>query len=234
MYNARYLQPQVSTVGLIAHYKLWAGPTTTGKVFDYSLRGHGGTLQGTSPTFKYPGIDLPGTNEYIEITNHVDFSPILTPFSISVWVYMHSATNFMIISKGVIDTKGEWWFYTGAGDQLGFIVMDEDQATCYIGRYYSNALSANVWMNFVATYGGGTTSASIKLYSNGTRIDDNDLQNNQGNFVTLRNDTVAVWIGRYSTFYADGLIDNVMFFNKELLATEAKSIYEVTRQRYGV
>ncbi len=45
--NKRYLQPpQVDTVGLVAHYKLYAGPTGVNTVFDYSLNGNEGTWQG--------------------------------------------------------------------------------------------------------------------------------------------------------------------------------------------
>ena len=235
MYDARYLQSQVSTVGLITHYKLWAGPTTTGKVFDYSLRGHGGTLQGTSPTFKYPGLDLPGTNEYIEIADHADFTPALAPFSISAWVYMHDATNSFVATKGLYNTDGEWRFGTKADDKLHCRVFDENVNNCYLGREYSVALAENVWLHLVMTYSGGTTSASCKLYQNGIEVDDGDHQASAASFVTVQASGHAVWLGRNpAAFYANGLINDVMIFNVEKTATEVKSIYEVTRQRYGV
>lgn len=234
MYNARYLQPQVSTVGLIAHYKLWDGPTTTDKVFDYNLNGHTGTLKGTLPTFKYPGIDLPGTDEYIEIDDHADFTPVR---SISAWIKPDDTTNFSIASKGVYNaTNGEWWLRTGGTDEISFVYFDESVPNCYIGRQFNSSLTTyeNQWVHVVGTNDGGTVSSGFRLYLNGVRVDDIDAELNPGSFVAVENLTAPVFIGRYDTAYVNGLIEEVIFFDKELSATEAKSIYEVTRQRYGV
>lgn len=228
----KFIEPQVNTVGLIGHWKLYEGT-----VFDYSLNGRAGTLTGTLPTYRFPGVDLPGTDEYIKVDDDTAFSPILTPFTISAWVKADVAANFMIASKGVINTKGEWWFYFGAGAQQSVVFIDETGnppiADCYIGRFDSNAISADIWYHVAVTYSGGTTSAAVKLYRGGVQVDDSNLQNNQGNFESVRNDTADVYIGRYDSSYANGKIDDPMIFNTEKSAAEIKSIYEVTRGRYG-
>ena len=65
MYDAKYLQPQVNTVGLVAHWKLWAGFTSSVKVFDYSLNGNIGTVSGASPS--YPGFTFDDASDNIQI-----------------------------------------------------------------------------------------------------------------------------------------------------------------------
>ena len=229
MYPARYLQPQVSTKGLLAHWKL-----RDGSAFDYSLNNHHGTLKGTA-AYKYPGVDLDGNSDYIEVADHVDFTPILTPFSISMWAYMHSATYFVWASKWDVGANQEWCMFTGTQKRI-HIRMYDDSENAYVGRQYNTSLASyeNQWTHFIVTYDGGTLSSGIKIYLNGNRVDDTDSESNPGLFVAVENLNHDVWIGRYSDKYSNGLIDDVMIFNVKKSAAEIKSIYEVTRQRYGV
>ena len=73
----RPLHPQINTVGLVGHWKLWDGLMTTGLVFDYTCRNHVGTLQdgGTTLVPTYPGFDFDGTDDYISVTDHADLTP---------------------------------------------------------------------------------------------------------------------------------------------------------------
>lgn len=219
-------RPKINTVGLVGHWKLWDG-----SAFDYSLRGHTGVLTGTTLTYRYPGLDLEGADEHIVVTDHADFSPILTPFSISAWVYMHDNTNFIIISKGVVTVDGEWELSCDAG-KLSMIMYDNSIFGGYIQRYYNTAISINIWHHIMMIYDGGTLPTSIKLYINGVQVD--DTSRSSGTFEEVENLAHAVWIGRYDNLYSNGLIDDLMIFNVEKSAAEVKSIYEVTRRRYGV
>ena len=63
----KYRKPQISTVGLIAHYKLWVGLTEGSTVFDYSLNGLVGTPSGTDVAPAYPGFSFNGTDDFIDI-----------------------------------------------------------------------------------------------------------------------------------------------------------------------
>ena len=237
--NKTYRRPQANTVGLIAHYKLWDGLMTTGKVFDYALNGHGGALKDTNtpitlvPT--WPGFDFDGSNDYIEIADHNDFSPgdgsTSTPFSISAWVYMHNATYFVWASKWQVGSNQEWNIFTGTQKKIHFRMYD-DSENAYIGRQYNASLASyeNQWTHFVLTYDGGILSSGFRIHLNGVRVDDADSES--GNFISVENLLQPVWIGRYDTKYANGLFDNVMFFNVELSVIEVKNIYELSRWRY--
>ncbi len=241
---ARSLHPQVNTVGMIAHYKLWDGLMTTSKIFDYGPNGIGGTLYDTdapaAPSLvpAFPGFYFDGTHDYIEIADNDIFSPgdgtNGTAFSISAWIKMVDATEFIIATKGVYNTDAEWRFATETNDYLYMLFFDESVDNCYIGRIYQTALSQNEWLHVVGTYDGGKVSATnINLYLNSVEVDNQDIENAAASFVATENDLDhAVWLNRDAATYGDGYIDDIMFFNKELTAIEAKNIYEVTRWRY--
>jgi len=170
-------------------------------------------------------LDFDGTDDYVEIADHAAFSPVLKPFSISAWVYMHDATSFVIASKGVYNTDAEWEFLIDFNDKLGLVIFDESVDNCYISRTYNTTLTSyqNSWINVVGTYGGGTTYTSSNLYLNGVSVADAGAD--AGVFVAVENLNHAVWVGRYDPDYADGLIDNVVIFDKELTALEVRRLY---------
>ena len=236
---ARPLHPQVNTVGLIAHYKMWDGLMTTDEIFDYTLNGNGGTLQDTGATLipTFPGFYFDGVEDYISIADDTSFSPgdgaTGTPFSISAWIKMVDATEFIITTKGVYNTDAEWRFATETNDYLYMLFFDESVADCYIGRIYQTALSQNEWLHVVGTYDGGKISLGINLYLDSVNVDNQTIENAAASFVAIENDLGhAVHLNRDAATYGDGYIDDVMFFNIELTAIEVKNIYEVTRWRY--
>ena len=233
----RPLDQQINTVGLIGHWKLWDGLMTTGLVFDYTLGGKVGTVTDTdapaAPTLvsKYPGFDFDGANDYISIDHHSDFTPTLTPFSISTWIYVHNGTNFHIVSKGVLNTDAEWLFNTNSDNELSFLLYDENVDDCYIRRRVNGVeITENEWLHVVGTYDGGTSFEGMAVYQNGVNV--GDAGNNAGAFVEVSVQQHNVWIGRYDAGYANGLIDDVMIWKKELSAVEVKNIYETTKWRY--
>ncbi len=224
---------------LIAHYKMNdnAGDAV---VVDSSGNGHTGEYQlnsiaqNTNTSDELGKINRAldfvggtGTGEHIEIANHADFTPAGTPFSISMWVNMHTARYFIWASKWQDGVNQEWNIFTGTGKTIHFRVYDQS-ANAYIGRAFGTSLAfyEGKWTHFVATYDGGKLSVGCKIYLNGNRVDDTDSKNiNYQDFESVENHSQPVWIGRYSTHYSNGLIDNVIFFNKELTLLEAKYLY---------
>ena len=181
-------------------------------------------------------FDFNGSSDYIEIADHDDFSPgngtagSGTPFSISSWVNMHTATYFVWASKWQVGSNKEWNIYTGTLKKINFRIYDNSE-NASIGRLYNTRLDSagvdyeNQWTHFVVTYDGGTKSSGCKIYLNGNRVDDTPSESNPGSFVAVENLDQTVWIGRYSAKYSNGLIDNVIFFNQELNADEVKALY---------
>jgi len=196
----------------------------------YAGAGAQNTSTGSTSGLIGKSLLFDGVNEFVSIADNSVFSPVLKPFSISAWVYMVDATSFTIASKGVVDTNGEWAFYTQAGDLLLFAAFDESQsklgADVWIGRFYSVALTTlqNAWLMLTATYDGGLLSTGIKLYLNNIRIDDTTTEQLGIPFQGVENGNGAVFLGKYGTT-ANGAIDNVMFFNHELNLEEINRLY---------
>lgn len=227
---------QAQASDIVAHYKLNDDANTAVVLDDkglyngtYKSAGGDANTADHNEVGKTEGaLDFVGDDDYIEVADAAAFSPVLTPFSISAWVYMHDATNFVIASKGVLNTDGEWQVFTSGADKLYASFYDESVATCYIGRLYNTALTTtyeDVWVHIVATYDGGISSSGIKLYLNGTRVDDANYEASASSFEGVENLTHAVWVGRYNTGYANGVIDNVMLFAKELTIDEIQILY---------
>lgn len=212
---------------LIACYLMQAGSGV--KAFD-SARNHAGTLTGgatRTDSGKFGrAVDVDGTDGHIVIADHPDFTPALTPFSISALVYMHDATAFGIASKGVFETRGEWEFFLSSSDKLTIHFIDTRSPGSYIGRRYNTALTAyeNKWTRLTATYDGGITSAGCKLYLNTLRIDDTDDEHIAGAFAGVRDLAESPHIGRYDSSYAEGLFDNVMFWRRVLTVSDVAKL----------
>jgi len=189
---------------------------------------HGGLLAENTGSSHVAGkingsLDFDGSADYMEIADHDDFTPAGTPFSFSIWINPHEATDLPIVSKGVEGADGEWRLYTDGSDKL-FIRQFDESIDKYIGRTYSAAaLPENQWLHIVFTSDGGTSCSGINLYVDGVNVDDADDES--ATFAAVENLTGNVWIGYDGTNYADGLIDNVMFFSVEFSADEVKRLY---------
>jgi hypothetical protein len=218
----------------IAHYKMNDNAASTA-VID-AMGNYAGTYKsvgGNANTADHDvtgkvnnALDFVGDDDYIEVADNAVFSPVLSPFSISAWAYMHDATGFEIICKGVYNTDGEWALRTlPVTDILSFLFMDESEINCYLGRQYGTAITPfeNTWIHVAGTYDGGITESGIRLYLNGKQIDDTSYSN--GTFAGVENLAHAVWIGRCGTSYANGVIDNIMVFQVELTPGEVWRLY---------
>jgi hypothetical protein len=220
---------------LIAHYKM-NDNLATDVIID-ETGDHNGAVKdvGGTATSAFHSVvgkinlaqDFDGTDDYIEIPDDDAFTPALIPFSISAWVYIHDATNFIIASKGAFNVDGEWSLFVHADDTLRGRIFDENVEDCWIGRRTAGALTAyeNSWIHLVMTYDGGTSESGIKLYINAIHSDDTSYSINGGSFVSAQNLDHAIWIGRYSSLEANGLIDTISFHKKELTIDDIKILY---------
>ena len=144
---------------------------------DIVFNGTGGMWEGNlgnaSASINMPGVlDFNGSSDYISIPDHNDFSfgngSADDPFSVSAWIKADDLTNFPIVTKGVYNTSGEWFFQTNSSDKLEFYLADESVASCYTGRSYNTALTSyqQQWIHVCATYSGNEADADagINLY----------------------------------------------------------------------
>jgi len=233
-----------ASTGLVAHYKM-NDNLATDVIID-ETGSHNGTFKDATGdpntdahdvSGKINGaLDFDGTDDYIEVAHHADFTPISTPFSISGWMNPNDSEDCPLATKGVLFTNGEWDFGLYDDDYIYFILVDKD-AAAWIGRTAQISAEPHQdtdfydwlgWLHIVGTYDGGISSSGIKIYVNGVRVDETTY--NYGTFVAIDSGLgAAVVIGKRDAAYTNGLIDNVMFFSTVLTPSQVSKIYNSGR-----
>jgi hypothetical protein len=176
-------------------------------------------------------MEFDGANDYIDLGDSDDFSfgngATDSPFSISAWINMDDATRFRIANKFNSSSNNEYIFTTSASDELGLNLYDESSGG-RIGKKYNTALTSyqGQWIHVACTYDGTSSSSGIKLYLNGSKVD--NINSNSGSYTAMENTIQPLFIGQQAGTYANGKIDEVGIFNVELTAQEVQDIYNAT------
>lgn len=146
-------------------------------------------------------------------------------FSVEAVVVMDSVVSFPIVSKGVYNTSGEYQLFTDASGKLCCRLMDESEASCYIGRMYNSAITSGVGKqtHIIWTYNGNKTSGGNKLYIDGLQVDDTNFESNPGNYVAMENLASDLWVGRNDATYGVGKIIFMRIVGGELTAQQVRS-----------
>ena len=147
----RFVKPQISTVGLVARYKLWAGLTDATTVFDYSLGGKPGTPTGTDIAPAYPGFSFNGTDDFIDVGNQGSGIK-----SILLWLQIPNVVG----NKYPIDLNG-----------TDYIAIDENSLTTggFIGStFYVDGIAAddiivNTWHLVGLTIATAKTASDLDI-----------------------------------------------------------------------
>ncbi len=223
------LVPQINTVDLVAHYKLWAGLTTTGEVFDYSLNGNTGTVTGAVPA--YPGFAFDASGDEIACGSDSSIDNIFVGGgSASVWLLSDGRGEN---NEGRVIGKEKWFFHmitntTTMRFQHNFtLTADEGQ--------WDVTIVAGIWQHILITYDNDLAVNNPIVYLNGVSVSvteittpGNDLQESDAD------DSFTIGDSKDSDRSWDGKIGDVLLFDAEKTAAEAKSIFELSRWRYGV
>lgn len=215
-----------------------ANPTT----YDNSGNGNDGSLYGTMTDSDYvtgvvgTALDFEGTDDYVSIADadNLSFGNSFNDglFSISAWIYMDDATNFAIIDKYQTN-NWEYFLMVDSTDKI-YLQFYDTSVPARIGRKYNTAITAyeGQWIHIVTTYDASSTSAGMKIYLNGSRVD--DISDDVGTYVAMENLTANVYIGSDLTSYANGKIDEVRIYAKELTAKEVYALYKNPAGNKGV
>ena len=186
-----------------------------------------------TPSFAFDGTDGYvnfGDNDLYSFGNGSSDSP----FSTNSWVNMTDATDFLVFVKDA--TSGKEWTQRFYLDKFRAYFIDHS-AGGYIGRF-ANALNAasyqNQWVNFSMTYNGNGTSAGMKLYLNGTRIDDSDYE--AGSYTAMENTGTSLRLGSQEngSYESYGYIAACQIYNRELSAGEVLQNYQAQKERFGL
>ena len=205
-------------------------------ITDQGSGGNDGTLV-NGPTFSTDvpeyvfnqySVSFDGANDYMSIPDADVFSMgngsgTDNAFSISVWFIGGHANDINTFYFATKDASGnrEWAFRT-VSSQIHFFAFGTGGG--YIGRKYGTNLSINQWYNAVVTYDASKASSGIKLYLNGTRVDDADYAS--GTFTASKNTTAEVRLAslQVNNTFSNGLMDELAIFNTELSASDISTL----------
>jgi hypothetical protein len=170
-----------------------------------------------------------GINEYVSIANpsnfHFETGGNDLPFSVSAWCKMVDATAFQIITKGATANR-EWGFRFTNVDKIIFKLFGNAAGTIAIGRTYNTALTSDEgsWVHYLGTYDGSGVNTGIKIYRNSTEL--SLLNSSAGSYTSMFDSGDNVEVGQWAGVgNADGNIDEVSVWTKELTQSEINNIY---------
>ena len=201
--------------------------TDTNKIIVWDGSAWTELVSDTVPSFSNTySVDFDGTNDYMSIADVDAFSlgngsGTDNAFSISGWFNADSIGTFYVATKDASGNR-EWAFRT-ISNQLSFFTFGTGGG--YIGRQYTTALSTGQWYHAVATYDGSKASSGIKLYLNGSQVDNADYSG--GTYTAALNTAAEVRIcslEKNGTF-SDGKIDELAIFSSELSASDITTLY---------
>ena len=223
----KYIKLHPSSIGLVGHWKLWAGLTSTATVFDYSFKGNDGTLF-ADPTPAFPGFSFDGVGDHIA-ANVALVSAY--PFTFSAWINQPVLDTGAIFSITDLSDNDLYTYMGTTNGGLFQAVLRENGQTEKTTTSDSAVITADTWHHVAIVFTNATTRT---LYVDGSVVASTGTD-------SITFDTnIDLWaLGAYVTSGGvispmAGKIDDVMIFNVAKSAAEIKSIHEVTRWRYGV
>ena len=219
----------------------WRFDEDTGTSVSDEMGVNDGTIYGATWVSGKLGtaLDFDGTDDYVDIPDDDSLSfgdgQDDSPFTFAGWINMDDATRFEIISKGDYNSNNkEYSFETLPGDQLYIILVDNQQSNARIGRKYTAALTSyeGEWIHVAATYSGNGSSTGLKLYLNGTRVDNANV--NFDSYISMENQATAVAIGarNLAADVADGTIDELGVWDTALSTEEIAELVAEGKGKY--
>jgi hypothetical protein len=179
-----------------------------------------------------PALYFDGSSSFVEVAHdakqHFNNGTDDLPFSISAFVKMTDATNFVVASKYTAVSGGEWMFNC-EGDDLRLYLQTSSGNS--MKRLSASAITGyeGQWVHLAATYagtsGGVFSSAGdgITLFVNGQPVA-MDAAVEAGTYAGMANGTQAVRIGSQQSVFSKGSIRDVKIFNRELTAAEVAEL----------
>ena len=172
-----------------------------------------------------------GVDEYLDVSDHNDFTPTSSGFSIVFWVKFSDATSSTIISKGwpgLASNSGEWTVDTTAGNKMKFFAGYGSSGWSTATYDTSIAGDEGEWHHWAVTYDGGGNVSGVSMYRDGSSL----TLSTTNSTITDTNTTMPVDIGTvnfaniFNTNYMDGNLDEIAVYKTELSSANITKIYD--------
>lgn len=176
--------------------------------------------------FDSSSVVFNGSNSYVKIPA-LPIKNIGDKFTIMSRFRINSISSPQILFMGSAQGTGYYTFGISLND-WGV----NGSVGCHFGKYGSferyvrsnaNKITSGTQYNITATYSGGTTNSSLKLYLDSTEI--NDYRADSGSYSTP-SDAASYWIcSTGSSKYLNGNVDRLIIFNVDLSSETINLIF---------
>jgi hypothetical protein len=210
---------------------------TGGSVLGATLGGNASTLT-PSIAGMCPNLTMSNnTTASWSVADNADFSfdgdgASDAPFSVVALVNLTDATSNVLVAKATTVAQAEWDFAILDTDKLATYCGHPNWAA-YIGRSYNTAITSDEgsWHCYISTYDGGGLAAGLKIYRDGTRVDDTNASNGAYTAMTGGTSPVASYD---DAKYLKGKNGVTLVISKELTAEEVRRLDWILRSYAGV
>ncbi len=169
-----------------------------------------------------------GTNSYVTIPDDSTLSFGSTAFSISLLISFDTNTvnSRFLAKRDIANTQNEYQItYQVLTNRLNFSVLSPASAP-FLLRQVAFTPTVSQMYHVTATHNGSNNIADMKVYVDGVELTDTALNTISGVYAGMTNGTSFLTLGafRQSVDEHDGLMDEVIFWDKELTKTEVTNI----------
>jgi len=208
--------------------------TTGTAASDISGSNHPGTLTNgpTWGTAKYGnGVNFDGTNDYINIADHNDFTLDPTQnYTWSAWVKNNSFKEWSTVFSQTLNSSNFFYFYAHTSTD-----PDGGPVTNGISAYWwtsggtnklgvhstNNVLTLGQWSHVTLTYNASQPQASrFTIYVNGVDVTDRSDIGSTGTLTSINPTNIRVGSNQPFGEYLSGSVDEVRFYKRLLTSAE--------------
>ena len=180
------------------------------------------------PFVVWGGVDLDGTNDYIDCGTDSSLDAIGNNYTISAWIYpttIDSTARYIVCKTSSADPY-IWIFYIQSGlTYTNTIRFAADYGTDDLQHFsVDNAINLNEWQSVILTWDGGSVASNVHIFVNGVEVSYDQAQDGSG---TSPSDSGAnLYIGNRQDISrpVDGQITEVAIWNVVLTAQEIKQL----------
>lgn len=212
--NYKISSASAPTNGLVGYWKL---DESSGLIAsDSSGNNYTGTLK-NNPTWVSGyignGLNFNGANHYVQVADNANINLAGTPYTISFW-FQHNLSSSQ--AAGVMNKFGNGGYLLGISGGK-FLVRHVATGANYT-LSGNVTLSSGIWYHATIVYDRST----LKIYING------NLDKQMNATADLAANTSQLELGRFSSAYYKGLLDEVRIYNRALSPSEVLDIYNDT------
>jgi len=183
-----------------------------------------GESGGAGPGLGYRyGYEFDGVDENLNFGNVLDLDGS-SAFSFSFWIKRASSQPETFISKYAGNFQGFSIYSNGGGsfDSFFFLIGQNSSNTIQVQTNFPE-IPSNKWMDCVVTYDGTKSASGVNIYINNNLRTLTVLKDTFTGSSSVSNDLI---FGSFpSSYFYDGRMDDVQFYDFELNATQVSDIY---------